>query len=394
MNFKHKQILDLYLGWIMTMTLTPLVMILSKIFNQNRFLDHPKNVYFIKMAGGGTLIILYPSLFTLRKKLADARFIMITSPSLKPFAETLKIFDQIMIIDDRNLITLFFSAIKAFFHVFRADTFIDLEIHSQLSCIFTGLTISKNRIGFYTKNFFIRKKIYTHLIYLNPFSGSFYFYDLIPNLYSAPLIDMNELKKYFMESNHIKIDEKAAFESNPKKIGIGHICSNFLPERMLSSLQWTNYITSRLSQDKNIKLYFFGGLIDYASTEKLVEELKKEFPELIIKNLCNASLANTLKKMAEMDEFWTIDSALNHYARLIGLKIVSFWGPTSPKILLRKFPKVSETIYYKNIPCSPCVHINRILPCAGNNVCIKNIFSNEETDKLSNELSIIIYPKK
>jgi len=390
MNFKHKQILDLYCGWILTIIFTPLVIILDKIFNQNRFLNNPKNIVFIKMVGGGTLIILYPSLYALRKKLADTKFIIITTPSLKPFAETLKIFDQIITIDDKDINSLLFSAIRALFHSFRVDTIIDLEVHSQLSCIFTGLTISKNRIGFYIRNFFLKKKLYTHLIYFSPFSGSFNFYDLLPSLYSAPLTDINELRKYFLEKNQIKIHKKTNSEVGHRKIGIGHACSNFMPERMLSSKQWELYIASRLTQDNNMKLHFFGGKISYSSTEKLIEDLRQKFPDLNIENLCDNSLTDTLIKMAEMDEFWTIDSALNHYARLMGLKIVSFWGPTSPKILLRKIPELSENIYYKNVPCSPCVHINLSSPCKGDNICIKNIFKFEGSESL-NELSIIIH---
>ena len=73
--------------------------------------------------------------------------------------------------------------------------------------------------------------------------------------------------------------------------------------------------------------------------------------------------------MAGVREFWGIDSALLHYARLFGARCVSFWGPTSPTSLLKPMPIVEE-VHYGAIACSPCVHVAESPPCEGRNLCM------------------------
>jgi hypothetical protein len=61
----------------------------------------------------------------------------------------------------------------------------------------------------------------------------------------------------------------------------------------------------------------------------------------------------------------------------MGIKTISFWGPTDPETLLKKYSFLkNEKIFYKKVYCSPCVHIVDEAPCKGNNICIENLFKN------------------
>jgi ADP-heptose:LPS heptosyltransferase len=75
--------------------------------------------------------------------------------------------------------------------------------------------------------------------------------------------------------------------------------------------------------------------------------------------------------LAEVDELICIDSALLHYARLLGIPTISFWGPTDPASRLRESDVNRDEIHYHKLPCSPCVHVAQEPPCRGDNVCMR-----------------------
>ncbi len=85
-------------------------------------------------------------------------------------------------------------------------------------------------------------------------------------------------------------------------------------------------------------------------------------------------LIESLALLRSADEFWGIDSALLHYARLFGVVSLSLWGPTDPDTRLKPCPGLKETIRYQKIACSPCVHMAENPPCRGNNICIQALF--------------------
>jgi ADP-heptose:LPS heptosyltransferase len=86
-------------------------------------------------------------------------------------------------------------------------------------------------------------------------------------------------------------------------------------------------------------------------------------------NVCGLELPKSLARLAACRECWAIDSALLHYARLFGLRSVSFWGPTAPRTLLKPAP-IDEEVHYAEVACSPCVHAAESPPCAGHNLCM------------------------
>jgi ADP-heptose:LPS heptosyltransferase len=85
-------------------------------------------------------------------------------------------------------------------------------------------------------------------------------------------------------------------------------------------------------------------------------------------------LAESLSELARASEFWGVDSALLHYARILGVRSLSYWGPTDPRTRLKPVAGLEEEIEYRKIPCSPCIHLAEEAPCGGNNLCIKNLF--------------------
>ena len=117
-----------------------------------------------------------------------------------------------------------------------------------------------------------------------------------------------------------------------------------------------------------------GGPSDRHRASALESYLKKVLPDLKIDNrVGQTTLLQSASILKAANEFLTIDSGLNHIARLIGgdVHITSYWGPTDPITRLAPFPNLKETVVYEKLFCSPCVHVVATPPCKGNNICMK-----------------------
>jgi hypothetical protein len=144
------------------------------------------------MMGGGSLVIAYPALLATRNSLQVKQLRLITTSSIKPFAEILGVFDEIIVIRDDSALTLLSDALTAIRKVFRCDAIVDLEVHSRLTTVFSVVTCAVNRVGFYTGISFWRQKLATHLLFCNISSGIYYFYDQIAALFGGHAPDMGK----------------------------------------------------------------------------------------------------------------------------------------------------------------------------------------------------------
>lgn len=286
-------------------------------------------------------------------------------------AESLNIFDEIICINDKDLITLILSAFAAWRRCLgRVDTVIDLEVYSRLTAVFGIFIGARNRTGFYLESTYWRRNIYTHLIFFNRFAGSHFFYEDMAKFLDAIPENRQVCEEYFRQklSSTIK-------KSGTRRIAIGHACSEFGIERMLTEAQWMEVFRRKGVSDE--EFVFLGSQNDHESASRIIENLKVHFPNAGFRNECGAlSLMESISYIDSSEEFWGIDSALLHYARLLGKKTVSFWGPTDPNTRLKNEPGLVSEVYYKKIPCSPCIHVAESPPCMGKNICIGALFNN------------------
>ena len=326
-------------------------------------------VYFIKVQGGGSLVIAFPALLALRRQLQQ-KFVLVCTPAVEVFARQLGIFDDFVVIRDHSVVSLVFSGFRAQLKSLKADTVIDLEVYSKLSRVFSVFTLARNRVGFYLGSTFLREHINTHLIYFNPRSGIFLFYEKIAGLFNAKIATPKECL------NHLNSHLKAG--ANPLKkraLCVGTGCSELSKERMLDLDMWLQVFRERLLQLEVDKVYFVGSVADSKFSEATIKRLQPEFPGIEFSNQCGElPMDFSLLLMNQCTHYWGIDSGLLHFARLFNMNILSFWGPTAPHIQLKPMEGLVEESVYEKIACSPCIHVAEDLPCRGDNRCIKNLF--------------------
>jgi ADP-heptose:LPS heptosyltransferase len=369
-NLNLKLKLDLILGTVLAVVLKPSAYMLGLLLKRNHNLIPQKEIVFIKMLGGGSILLALPAILGIKKKYPEVKLTLYTTPAVSKFAEVLNVFDRILVVQEDSLFNLLKSGTSNLWKVLRADTVVDLEVYSLLSTALSVFTLARNRIGFYYSTTFRRKELHTHLIFLNRSSGIYYFYEEVTWLMGAKPATMAECEEWFRSHFHNSAMET---DKGVTKIAVNHACSDMGRERMLSVEQWVEIFQKRGLTNEHV--YFLGIKKDAMMAQQIVDKLQLRFPQAKFFNKCGAhELKETLTLLKECQEFYGIDSALLHFARLLRLKCTSYWGPTDPATRLKPIEGLDETVYYNKIPCSPCIHITGYPPCHGNNLCMKNIF--------------------
>ena len=383
MDIKKKQKLDLILGSFSLFVLRLPVIILGLLLERDHSPVAQGNILFIKMQGGGSLVLAFPAILSIRKRYQSRKLMLLTTSSIAHFGESLSVFDEIICITDKNLLSMFMSMLSAWWRCFRVDTVVDLEVYSRLTTVFSVLTAARNRIGFYLESAFWRRRIQTHLIFFNRFAGVYHFYEQVAKLLNASLVPIEECTEIFKKN--LKTVPK---REGVKRISIGHACSEMGTERMLTADQWLSVFLRRGITCEEV--VFLGAESDYGMAQSIIKILAPHFPCASFLNMCGAlSLIRSISYLNSSDEFWGIDSALLHYARLLGKKSVSFWGPTDPMTRLKDFPHIPSEVYYRKVPCSPCIHVAEEPPCKGDNICITSIFDEDISNSSQENIKIM-----
>jgi ADP-heptose:LPS heptosyltransferase len=375
MHLRTQKTLDNYVGGLGIALLRPAAMLLGAVLRRDHTLTVRKDVVWVKMLGGGSLVLAMPMLLGFRRAHPGVKMVLVTTPAVKPFAELLGVFDEYRMIDNRGLGNLLPSAFRALMRSMRADCIVDLEVHSRLTTVFTTLTMARNRVSFWLEDIFWRRGLASHLVFFNRSSGSYHFYDRIADVFESPVADRLECRAELFRVCEIPNDQ--ARKSG--QVSIGCACSDLGRERMLTPAQWVMAFREHLRPEHR-RFVFLGGRGDRERTQDVIDALGHEFPSIELENRCgDLSLPQSVTVLSESAEFWGIDSSLLHLARIVGSKCVSYWGPTDPQTRLREDSRIEEHVHYRKIACSPCVHTTEEPPCRGDNRCIQGLFQEPVT---------------
>jgi ADP-heptose:LPS heptosyltransferase len=375
MKIENLRKLDFFLGSVLIVLLRPASIMLGTILGRNHDLVIRKQLVVMKIKGGGSLLLALPALLSLRKKYQDKKFTLITSAEVKPFAELMGIFDEIVLVDTSNLFNFFFSFLTALRKSWRADGLINFEIHSKLTTVFSCLSCARDRFGFYHETNSWQRDVITHLFFYNITSPVYINYNQVALALGADILPYAEVSKYLIQRNHL---EAKPADDQMLTIALAPFCSDLGREREFTSEHWAWIFKAKFGS-QSATLTILGGPGDMSRAATLEAHLSIALPDFqIINRAGQTSLNESALIIKSSTEFFTIDSGLNHIARLIGgARITSYWGPTDPSTRLAPYPHLQETIIYRKLFCSPCVHAVASPPCRGNNICMKQYVKQE-----------------
>lgn len=369
---RTQRTVDNYFGRIAIAVLRPVAMVIGRLLRRDHQLTVGKEVVWVKLLGGGSLIIAMPMLLGFRRAHPKVKMVLITTAAVRPFADLMGVFDEYRVIDVRSSWRILASGLRVLRQTLRADCIVDLEVHSRLTTVFTTLTLARNRVSFWMEDIFWRRGLASHLVFLNRASGVFHFSDRIAELFGVPVATHDECRAALAQA------AKVATGHRPSRAGhvcVGFACSDLAHERMLTPSQWVRVFKDNVRPEHHTFL-FLGARGDHAKAQEIVDVLRAEFPTLRFENTCGGpTLAESVAMLFDSPEYWGIDSGLLHLARIVGLRCRSYWGPTDPATLLRPDWALDEQVVYRKIACSPCVHTSEEAPCHGDNRCIQGLFN-------------------
>lgn len=126
-------------------------------------------------------------------------------------------------------------------------------------------------------------------------------------------------------------------------------------------------------------VYLFGS----AQEKDALVNLKTGLTNVYISD-SSVSKWKEMKLISSMQLMITMDSSNMHLASLLGVPVLSIWGPTHPYLGYLGWGQKLEHVMQVNLPCRPC-SVYGEKPCKqGNLLCMNNIKPNEIVQKALN----------
>lgn len=325
--------------------------------------QEPKKIIISKLKGMGS-IIQSTSLINALKNKYNPEIIYLSSKSNYPIIENISVIDNSIYIDDSSIINLIKSSIKSLFILKRlkADIIIDLEVYSNFSSLLSNYSMAKIKLGFTTKDYNYKSKIYS---YYFDFENS----ENISKKYNSIAESLN------CDSSDSYLYNLNTLNENPiikeKYIVINPNASDLRLERRWEKQKYIELINMLNRKYSEIKIIIIGSKNEMNYTNSICEKVNNNLTE----NYSGKTSINQLINIISNSELIiTNDSGPLHIALSVKANTICLFGPCSPK----SYNLNPNTIaIYKNEKCSPCVHKYLIPPCKGNNICMKQIDSEE-----------------
>ncbi len=154
MKTSTKVIIDKHVGG-------SIVFILNNLFRIFRFRNRnksvtPKTIVVCKFLGMGSIVQSTPLLQTFKKQFPDCKIIYLSSVTNKNFLGQISLIDETIIINDKSLFSTIISTLSCIRILLskQIDLFIDLEVYSNFSKIFTIVSNADLKFGALPFSFF------------------------------------------------------------------------------------------------------------------------------------------------------------------------------------------------------------------------------------------------
>jgi ADP-heptose:LPS heptosyltransferase len=377
-QIRRKQNIDQSLGYFLIFLLVPLTRLLGISLRRDHSVKkEPRRILFIKLLGLGSLIVASEAITAMRSRYPHARFILLTDANIAAGIAPFGLFDEIHQVDTDNLWSTF-AGIAQFLArswTWRNLWVIDLEVYSKLTTVFALLTLARNRFGFYLSPVPFRRYLNTHNI---AFDQSVFLEDNY--LYMARQVTGTEDLPLSLPIGRNRELDKPYIILNNTCSGLAYVRK--LPDRTFSEVcQW-------ILEHTSYGLAFLGMPGDKEEINRFIGT----YPGLDREKSRIVNFAGMAENFGSYYRFLqekgvcmiTIDSGPLHMARKLGLPTISVWGPTDPGNYLKILPQEQgrHLSFYLKTPCSPCVHYYSLLPCGGDNFCMKNIQAGAIIEKI------------
>jgi len=391
---RHQLFIDNYIVKPFVYLLNFLVRLVGKLLSIDHSLDRDfKRIVICKFKGMGSIIQATPMIEAIRSRYPEAEITFVSTQSNRAILQKIKTINHIVTINDKNVFILSKTVLQALFKLIRhrPEVYIDLEIYSNFSTLFTLLTFSKNRIGFYLRSSSFRMGIYTQMMFFNVKAPISEVYMQIARLFGKPAI----APKLFPIYTNIQVSN---FDFPKEKyILINPNASDLRIERRWGRKKFKELIHLINDTFPQYKVLIIGSKNEWQYSQYVTENTNSQLTQNIAGKTSIDELIYLIKNATLMV---TNDTGPMHIGFACETPSICLFGPCSPD----QYGWTSNVeIIYKNVFCSPCVHDFNIAPCNGEKTCMKLItveevfeavkkrLNGEANTKDSNKKSPIIY---
>jgi ADP-heptose:LPS heptosyltransferase len=375
MKYYQKLVIDRLIGIPLVIFTNVVARCLGFILRRNHSLEiPPKKIVICKLVGMGSIIQSTTLIINLKKQFPDAKIIYFSSETNRAILKTIPLIDSIVTINDKSFSPLLRSLIKAVGQIwkFKPDTFLDLELYSNLSSILSSLSLARNRIGYYRKDQTIRLGIYTHMLFFNsnaPIRESYLQMGRIlgctattSELYPIRIDEKTEATALQKFSDKYQITPQQYIVINPN-------ASDLRIERKWPAEKFVALI-NLLALQMPVKIVLIGSGAEREYAQFIAAAVKKDFADKVINSAGELTIPELICMIRNASIIITNDTGPMHMAFALKKKTVSLFGPCNPQ----QYGNAANNIsIYKEVYCSPCVHEFAIPPCYGDNQCMKRI---------------------
>lgn len=369
MKLHSKQKTDKYLGGLLVAISLVAARFLGFMLRRDHALGKkPVHILFIKMMGIGSVWMAADAIAAVKEKYPDARLILMATPGVITGAKPLALFDEYYAFNDRSFVSIAGSSIKTIWRCWRKKKLwvANMEVYSKLASVFALWTGAINRFDFYFNEVAFRRHINTHPVYFN-------MHALVTENYNRMAAAMGAMVQHtFSLPGRLPGKRNPAPDKN-KYILVNNTCSELARERMLPFMQWMDLLESLCREFPSCFILLAGSQAELTYNRQVESILHQHGYESRVRNITGeVSFEDYLGILYnETRLVITIDSGPLHFANRLGIPVVSLWGPTDPATRIIQEP-LNKAVYL-GVSCSPCTHHTEVLPCGGDNFCMKNI---------------------
>ncbi len=384
MNIKTMKLMDSFVGIPVCLLLTIFIKLKKIFINPPKDDIEIRKILLMKFFGMGSIILGTPMIRSLKQKYPNAEIYFLTFAGNKEICNLIDLIDRTYSIRTNEL-SLFAKDLIGVISALRkkkCDVSIDMEFFSKFSVIMSFLIGAKTKIGFFLREIW-RENLLDHHIYYNHYKHltEIYCHMVRPlgvecndfSLYKPPAL------KDKREEMQLLLKDKIASQ-NKTIICVNVNASDLCPERRWPKDNFIGLMTDMLD-NLHIKIILIGSPGERPYVRQVYRDIPEQYKESII-DLSGKTDVYMLLELFRMSRLLiTNDSGPLHFAEMVGLESISFFGPETP-LLYGPLGK-KHTVFFKGLYCSPCLNVYNVKTafCDGDNKCMQSITVDEVFDK-------------
>jgi ADP-heptose:LPS heptosyltransferase len=386
--------IDCWLGRPMCFILT-VFRRLRELFGQKPQPEKIHRILFIKLAEQGATVLADAAVRRAVQMVGSENVYFLVFDQNRFIVDVMGIIPEknVITVSTRNIFSLSLEIIGAIRKIRRLkiDAAVDFEFFARSSAVLTYLSGAAIRVGLhgFVEGSPYRGDLMTHRLNYNPHLHASVMFEMMVEALNQPGQDtprlnietppIRDIQSHFTPgkdelTQFMTILANAAGTVNYSPlILLNSNASDMLPLRRWPTERYAELAIWLLRKSPAVHIAFTGAADEVEKSQKLVEQIGSE--------RCFSMTGKTTLKQLMMlyclaDLLITNDSGPAHFAALTDIKVVTLFGPETPKLFGAVTPR--SNILWKNIPCSPCVsaYNNRFSTC-NDNACMKRISVDE-----------------